>query len=247
MLTSTLSSPTQRPTKPFRKAADRLAVFLVAGSLGVLPTAASGTSDAGGSGERGDDSIVAVPFDSVPEGTTLIGGPSPITLGSDVSVTGTVTSQGTYQPAGGAPTTYEISTERYVVDAGPAQVGVVVPLDQNRLTALCRDLDGCGLLLVMINWDGNETAASRQHRLFLSEVNASWRSDDFYEGANYADGLDNDDSTGIQLSFYDCAFTDGESSTGENSVLDGNPGFGLLNLAGDFEDSTTVCRIVFID
>ncbi len=52
---------------------------------------------------------------------------------------------GEIQIDNGVPIPYAISLDRYIVEATPAQVGTVVPLDVVRVNALCRNVDGCGV------------------------------------------------------------------------------------------------------
>ena len=191
------------------------------------------------------EDISEIPFESVPGDTTLVGGSNPIVLDSNVQVTGTVSHEGVYQLGSNTPTTYDISVQRYIVDAAPANVGVVVPLDQNLMVGLCRDKDGCDVTLAMINWDGTSNAASAVLHLFLSEANARWR---FSDDAGSPSGLDGDNVT-AEILLYDCYLTDAELSLGSaNQRQDAVLGFGLLNCSGcAYSDVTTTCRVVISD
>ena len=198
-----------------------------------------------GAATAGED-IAAIPFESVPEGTTVVGGPNPIVLDSNVQVTGTVSHKGVYQLGSNAPTTYDVTVERYVVEAAaPANVGVVVALDHAVMSALCEDKDGCEVTMAMVNWDGLSNATSQFSHLFLSEANGRWR---FSDNVGSIAGLDDDDLT-QEIALFDFYFTDAETSQGvSNQRADSNPGFGLLNCAGcAYSDSTTLCRVVISD
>lgn len=131
------------------------------------------------------------------------------------------------------------------MEAGPADVGTVKPLDVPIVDQLCRDDDGCQVTLQMVNWDavnqpGN--VASRSVRLFISQTSRWWRtSSDIF-------GLDVD-STLDDFILFDCYLTDAETPTaGANQRADTNAGFGLLNVAGgSYSDATTTCRVAIED
>jgi hypothetical protein len=144
-----------------------------------------------------------------------------------------------------APTLYAVSEKRYIVEATPASVGVVVTMDNTLTDQLCRDKDGCEVTLQMVNWDvGNfpGLAASRTERLFISETSRHWR----FSNIDVS-GLDNNATH--EYSVFDCYFTDAENYTGvPNGRLDSANGFALLNIAGGaYSDATTTCRVIMID
>ncbi len=177
------------------------------------------------------------------EGNVGIGTPTPSVK---LEVEGEIRAQGVLKVGTAAPTSYSISTQRYVVEAPPSVVGQVIPLDVGLVDALCRDKDGCLVTLQMVNWDsaGHPGAvASKEERLFLSETSGWWRFTN-----NDVAGLDGNASL-CEWPVFDCVFTDAESYTGTpNGRTDAGPGFGLLNLAGgSYSDTTTTCRIVIQD
>jgi hypothetical protein len=141
---------------------------------------------------------------------------------------------------------FEVGHRRYVVEAGPGQVGRVVPFDVALMDGLCRDADGCQVTIQLVNWDaaaqpGN--VASRSERLFVSQTKRLWRL------ANI-DLSGRDDSGSLnEWIVYDCFFTDGETFTdADNGRSDDGPGFALLNLGGgSYSDLTVTCRAVIED
>jgi hypothetical protein len=139
----------------------------------------------------------------------------------------------------------DLSSLRYIVEAGPGQVGHVLPLDVARLDQLCRDKDGCEVTIGMVNWNAAGQpgqVASRSARLFLSESSRWWRL------SNDIDGLDGNGGLN-EWAVFDCWLTDAETWTGTpNGRGDAGVGFALLNVAGgDFSDLTTICRIIIED
>jgi hypothetical protein len=163
--------------------------------------------------------------------------------GATVDVNGELRSDGLVQVGASSPGTYELSTRRYVIEAGPANVGRIVPIDSALTDALCRDLDGCMMTVAMINWDGQQNTASRSQRLFISTVSRSWRF------ANVdLDGVDGDGGS-QEWSAWDCFLTDAETWTGRtNERADAAVGWSLLNVSGgSYSDATTSCRVIFED
>lgn len=159
---------------------------------------------------------------------------------------GELIARGQYQSGPGAPTPYEVSLDRFVVEARVADDGAVVRIDQAAITRLCGDLDGCQFTLSMVNFAGDQRVGSRSGTLFLYQGGtSSWRAE--LNGADI-DGFDNSASN-HELSAWDCFFTDAETSTGtSNQRTDAQNGFGLLNCRGcTFSDPTTSCRMVFRD
>jgi hypothetical protein len=137
---------------------------------------------------------------------------------------------------------YFAGGRRYIVEAGPAQVGRVVPLDVATMDLLCRDKDGCEVTMQMVNYDAPPTGivASRSQRLFISETSRWWRF------ANI-DVLGLDSNGGLdEWPVWDCFFTDAETWTGTpNGRGDAAVATALLNVAGgNYSDATTICRIV---
>lgn len=191
----------------------------------------------------------------------------------DVALSGKLRYNAVLEVAGDPQTTYEVTTAEYVFEAGPATVGIPQPLDHELVRQLCGDKDGCEISLQMVNWDPvgePEAVASRTSWMFLAELPAAgdlaegavgprsipgepgtyWRFDEL-QGVI---GTDNDPSfVGHYWTSYDCRFTDGESGSGDNELIDIDPGFALLNceniVASDctFSDTTTICRVVMRD
>ncbi len=163
--------------------------------------------------------------------------------GTVVDVNGELRSDGLIQIGAASPGTYEISTRRYVVEAPPANIGRVVPIDNAVMDALCRDADGCMMTLAMINWDGQQTAASRSQKLFIPTTTRSWRF------ANVdLEGVDSNGSI-QEWSAWDCFLTDAETWTGTaNGRADPAVGWALLNVqGGSYSDTLTTCRVIFED
>ena len=138
---------------------------------------------------------------------------------------------------------YEI--QRYTVDATPASVGSVVPIDYNTMTQMCRDDDGCQFTLSMINWDGTGNFSTRAGVLYMSATSNVWRFDTANGDLSGTDS--NGASTEIQTN--DCYFGDNETATDSNNGRsDFGGGFGLLNCKGcNYSDATTTCRVTFRD
>ncbi|MCA3012722.1 MAG: hypothetical protein INH41_10035 [Myxococcaceae bacterium] len=159
--------------------------------------------------------------------------------------TGELISQGLFQQGPTAPQPYEVSSTRLVVEAGPSNVGVVVPIDSAALDNLCRDVDGCPFTISMVNWTGDGRVATRSGTLFLTPTNSTWRLE--VAGGDF-DGSDGDNGTN-EYSAWDCYFTDAHFSTGtNNNRVDNGAGFGLLNCRGcTYNDALTSCRLVFRD
>jgi len=189
-----------------------------------------------------DDGVIsdAEASDSLSISNGLLVAPAGGTL---VDVNGELVSNGLIQVGATSPGTYEISTRRYIVDAAPANVGRVVPIDSTVMDALCRDADGCMMTLGMINWDGTQNIASRSQKLFIAQSARSWRF------ANV--DLDGTDSGGSvqEWSAWDCFLTDAETWTGTaNGRADPGVGWALLNVqGGSYSDTTTTCRVIFED
>ena len=207
----------------------------------VSPLRAAGSSSGAALGE---DPIAAIPMESVPAGTTMVGASSPITLDGEVVVNGTVRHRGVLQQGNNALATYELTTERYLVEARPIDgAGFVIVLDHDIVVALCRDKDGCEVSLQMVNWDESGAVASTTKRLFLSETSNRWSLSD-----TNLDALTDDDDVIQSWQAHDCVFTDGETMDELNFALDSNVGFSLINLyQGTHSDEDTTCRMVFLD
>jgi len=153
-----------------------------------------------------------------------------------------------YKNGAAAPVPYDVTLSRYIVDAPPSSVGVVVPLDSAIVDSLCRDLDGCSVSLAMVNWDQPGQPGNVSHidtRLWLSSTSRWWR---FSSSAGDAAGTDA--AGGVQeISAWDCYFGDSETYTGTpNGRADVAVGWGLLNCAGcNYSDATVTCRVVIDD
>jgi hypothetical protein len=145
-----------------------------------------------------------------------------------------------------AATTYEVSPQRYIVEAPPSSVGVVIALDSGLMDQLCRDKDGCVVTVAMLNWDSGGqpgNAATREERLFISETSRWWRL------ANI-DVSGQDAATGTaEWLTHDCALTDAETFTGmPNGRSDATVGWGFINIAGgSYSDATVTCRLIIED
>ncbi len=153
---------------------------------------------------------------------------------------------GQVQIGNSAPSGYQYNLRRYVVDAPPASVGVVVPIPIAITDAYCKDVDGCRVSLSMLNWIPAAQPglpASREERLFISQSSDSWRF-----ANNDVDGFDDNDVPN-EWATFDCNFSDAEVSTSpSNGRVDADRGFGVLNvLGGGFSDTTVTCRVVIED
>ena len=189
------------------------------------------------------DEITEITMDSIPAGTVLVG-EGEIVLDGDASVVGRLKHLGLVQHGTNPPGVYEVSSDRYVVVAPSTMVGAVVPLEPSLVDPLCRDLDGCSLVLQMVDrfvsQPGNVT--SRTAHLFLSQTSNWWQ---------LSVGVVGDDANAANSQWDDaaldqCRFTDAETSTGSNLSSDSVPGFGLLNLAGGVTDANS-CRLLISD
>ncbi len=189
-----------------------------------------------------DDGVIsdAEASDSLSISNGLLVAPAGGTL---VDVNGELRSDGLIQVGAASPGAYEMSTRRYVIEAPPANIGRVVPIDNTILDALCRDADGCQTTIVMVNWDGTGNSASRSERLFLSTSTRAWRVSN-----NDVDGTDSNGGVN-EWTPWDCYLTDAETWTGtSNGRADPGVGWALLNVAGGgYSDTTTTCRVIFED
>jgi hypothetical protein len=168
------------------------------------------------------------------------------TPSSELDVEGEIRHNAIFQPSGGgAETAYEVSTLKYIIEAAPAQVGIVQPINHTILKQLCKDKDGCRVTIQMVNWDTGQPGniASRQEHFFISETSNWWRATN-----NDVNGLDNNGGN-HEWSAWDCYFTDSENSTNtSNGRTDSAEGFGLLNArGGSYSDANVTCRIVVED
>lgn len=166
-----------------------------------------------------------------------------VASGSDVVVAGRVRHQGVIHESGSS-STFETTTERYVVVAGSADVGTVVALDHELVQSLCADVDGCAVVFQMVNKFGSQpgNVHSETAHLFLSETSSWWRLSTGVAGQDDNDATSQWDSTEVD----ECRFTDAESPAGTNTALDSLPGFGLLNLSGGTTDGNS-CRLMLSD
>jgi len=189
-----------------------------------------------------DDGVIsdAEASDSLSISNGLLVAPAGGTL---VDVNGELRSDGLIQVGATSPGTYELSTRRYIIEAPPANVGRVVPIDNTILEALCRDADGCQTTIAMVNWDGTGTIAARSERLFLSTGTRAWRvSNNDVSGTDSNGGIN-------EWTPWDCYLTDAETWTGTaNGRADPGVGWALLNVqGGSYSDTTTTCRVIFED
>jgi hypothetical protein len=186
--------------------------------------------------------------------------------GGDVAISGKLKHNALLQVGTDPPEPYEVSTLRYIVEAPPSTVGVVVPLDVEIMESLCRDKDGCQVTLQMVNAQPLEPGQveSESSWLFLSELSRFFRyAGRFLEGHHHISGEDDFGPSYLTTADWrvsDCILTPAESVIGSepNERSDDKVGFGLLNCAntglpesGGFEclapDDTTTCRVVFLD
>lgn len=186
--------------------------------------------------------------------------------GGDVAISGKLKHNALLQVGTGPTEPYEVSTLRYIGEAPPSTVGIVVPLDVEIMGSLCRDKDGCQVALQMVNAlpiDEPGQVVSEGSWLFLSEVSRFFR----YAGRPGGDfPISGEDDSGpgylttADWRVDDCILTPAESVLGSNpnERSDDEVGFGLLNCAntglpepGGFDclapDDTTTCRVVFLD
>jgi hypothetical protein len=182
-------------------------------------------------------------------------------LSGPLSVTGNVTASGSVTASGGLTvggpvsltgyrqidnssiSTYTYTPGRFVIDATPARVGVVLPIDWTIMAAMCRDIDGCQVTIEMANWAGDGERASRRERLLISPTSGRWRFSN-----NDVVAVDGNSGTN-EWTPWDCYLTDAETSTnGSNGRSDNTLGWGLLNVAGgSYSDSLTTCRVIIED
>jgi hypothetical protein len=149
----------------------------------------------------------------------------------------------------GPLTPYAVSMKRYIIEAPPASVGKTIALDPYLTDELCRDKDGCRITTQMINWDGTGGVASRQWKLFVSEVYGSFGATKWQVSGTDTTGVDYDMTVTDVFNAWDCYFSDAELYTGTpNGRTDAGLGFGVLNVAGgSYSDTTTTCRWVIED
>jgi hypothetical protein len=163
-----------------------------------------------------------------------------------VDVAGNVQTQATLTVDGGTPTSYPVTTKEYIVEATPAMVGRLIPLDTTIVEALCRDKDGCDVVLQMLNWDAAGKpglSTTRRGFMHVSETSRWFR---YFEGGG--DLLDGNNSVD-EIGQYDCILTDAEIAADfNNGRYDVGAGWGLLNFkGGSYSDTTTTCRLVVKD
>jgi hypothetical protein len=156
------------------------------------------------------DEITEITFDSIPAGTTMVGG-GEIVLGGDASVVGRLRHLGLLQQDTKPPAVYEVSSGRYVVEAPSTSVGTVVPLDPALVDPLCRDLDGCSLVFQMIDrfvsQPGN--VISRTAHMFLSQTSQWWQLSQGVVGSD-ANGAT---SLWMNVALDECRFTDADTAS----------------------------------
>jgi hypothetical protein len=136
----------------------------------------------------------------------------------------------------------EVNLSRLIAEAAESDKGVVQPINHALVQALCRDEDGCELIVQMIDQQPGKlgNVHSRTWRLFLSATSGLWKLSDDTEGT---------DGSSVQYKLFEnCIFGDAETYTGgENGMSDSGAGFGLLNVAGPAAVSPVDCRVVMID
>lgn len=155
---------------------------------------------------------------------------------------GALSVRGLKQVDGAAPTVSPLELQRLIVEATPASVGIVVPIDNAALSAICRDDDGCSYTISMVNWDGTGNITSRAGHFFWSTTTNAWRLENDAAGTDANNVLE-------ETSAWDCYFGDSNFATDTNNGrIDNGGGFGLLNCKNClYSDTTTTCRMVFRD
>jgi len=145
----------------------------------------------------------------------------------------------------GSPQTTSYVPDRYIVEANQNYEGIVVPFDNAIFDALCRDDDGCEIVVGMVNWSSSVpgAVASRKEHFFLSQTGNHWR----FANTD-VEAADNNNSIN-EWTPWDCYFTDAETSTNTNNGrADLTRGFGLLNVrGGGYPDDRTTCRVIITD
>jgi hypothetical protein len=188
-------------------------------------------------------------------------------VGGDVAISGKLRYNALLQVGTDPPIPYEVSAQRYIVEAPPSTVGTVVPLDVDVVDSLCRDKDGCRVSLQMVNSEPLEEPGqvkSEEGWLFLSEISDwfrvgsigsfDWKS---IEGEDTSYDLDPYYLSTAEWRGLDCIFTQAETAgSGDNLRTDEGRGFGLLNCKNlgseedggcSYDDDETTCRVLFID
>jgi hypothetical protein len=114
--------------------------------------------------------------------------------------------------------------------------------------AMCQDLDGCSIALMMVNHANDGVAAQAVGRMHMSASTNAWRVEmDRGSGNGEGWGVDGDGAL-QEYSSWDCYITDGESTGSNNARADSGAGLGILNCAGcAYSDTTTTCRLVVSD
>jgi hypothetical protein len=162
-----------------------------------------------------------------------------------LTANGALSVRGLKQVNGGALAVAPAELQRLIVEAGPAVVGVAVPIDHSALTAMCADDDGCQLTISMVNWNNDGNVSSRSQHFYMSQTGSgTWRLENDVEGTDGNGAV-------TEWSAWDCYFGDfNYSSNTDNGRLDTGVGFGLLNCKGGgcaYSDTAMTCRMTFRD
>jgi hypothetical protein len=188
----------------------------------------------------------------------------------DVAISGKLRYNALLQVGDDTPVPYEVSTQRYIVEAPPSTVGEVVRFDSGIVDSLCRDREGCQVSLQMEGADPAKPGqvVSRTTWLFLSEISDWFRygaagSSSLFNPYGDVEEIEGEDDLGAQYLttagewwLGDCILTQAETvlESGDNLRGDNFVGFGLLNCENSiapehcmFDDAATLCRVEFKD
>lgn len=139
--------------------------------------------------------------------------------------------------------TYNVKVKRYYVEATNSHELDTIPLQMNIVNQLCRDEDGCAVIIGMKNWSDDrpgEVASVGPFRLFLSQTSNWWR----LSNTN-AEGVDGDGTATHVLNAWDCYLTDGEYVDGV--ATDSSVQLGLLWWNNQFPNPNKVCILIIED
>ncbi len=155
-----------------------------------------------------------------------------------VSISGNAAGRVMTKNVDGVVTVQAESLDTYHVEATKAKLNGTVPLDMAIVDRLCRDVDGCEVVMGMRDWDASKVTTSRgPKRLFMSMVTNSWRMSDYDN-----QGTDGDGVVTHLWAGWDCYFTDGEYVGGAG--VDNTRQLGLMNGNWNgFNDPNMVCTL----
>lgn len=153
--------------------------------------------------------------------------------------------------------TYSVNTRRYVLEANDAgNTPSSVPVDDATLTAFCQDIDGCSITLGMRNWmDSGEGHLATKGPIRFSVAQESngrrWWDARMADGSHPPDshngpGVDGDGTLSHVFRAWDCFFSDGPHTNGQNAG-DAQLGFELLNWHNQYTRQQMVCVLIIED